>query len=124
MLTILGTIAVAWAFVEARQAVLWVFVALFLAIVLSTPVTWLQEHGMKRSTAALLVMLVVFLVFGLLAYLLISPFVGAVRDLVEDLPQIVERIRDERAFDGPEALAARIEQDVREARKILENRQI
>ena len=86
MLTILGTIAVAWAFVEARQAVLWVFVALFLAIVLSTPVTWLQEHGMKRSTAALLVMLVVFLVFGLLAYLLISPFVGAVRDLVEDLP--------------------------------------
>jgi riboflavin kinase/FMN adenylyltransferase len=38
--------------------------------------------------------------------------------------EIVERIRDERAFEGPEALAARIEQDVREARKILENRQI
>jgi riboflavin kinase/FMN adenylyltransferase len=38
--------------------------------------------------------------------------------------EIVERIRDERAFDGPEALAARIEEDVREARKILENRQI
>ena len=38
--------------------------------------------------------------------------------------EIVERIRDERAFEGPEALAARIEEDVREARKILENRQI
>jgi len=38
--------------------------------------------------------------------------------------EIVERIRDERAFDGPEALAARIEEDVREARKILENHQI
>lgn len=93
MLTVLGTIGVAWAFIEARQAVLWVFVALFLAIVLSTPVTWLQERGMKRSTAALLVMLVMFVVFGLLAYLLISPFVGAVRDLIQDLPQIVERIR-------------------------------
>lgn len=38
--------------------------------------------------------------------------------------EIVERIREERAFDGPEALAARIQEDVREARKILENRQI
>jgi riboflavin kinase/FMN adenylyltransferase len=38
--------------------------------------------------------------------------------------EIVERIRDEKAFDGPEALAERIREDVREARKILENRQI
>ena len=98
LVTVLGTIAVAWAFIEARQAVLWVFVALFLAIVLSTPVTWLQEHGMKRSTAALLVMLVMFLVFGVLAYLLVSPFVGAVRDLIEDLPNIVERIRESELF--------------------------
>jgi predicted PurR-regulated permease PerM len=103
MLTVLGTIAVAWAFIEARQAVLWVFVALFLAIVLSTPVTWLQEHGMKRSTAALLVMLFVFLVFGLLAYLLITPFVGAVQDLIEDLPQIVERIRESDLFQQIDA---------------------
>jgi hypothetical protein len=28
LLTVLGTLAVAWAFIEARQAVLWVFVAL------------------------------------------------------------------------------------------------
>jgi predicted PurR-regulated permease PerM len=103
MLTVLGTIAVAWAFIEARQAVLWVFVALFLAIVLSTPVTWLQERGMKRSTAALLVMLVVFVVFGLLAYLLVSPFVGAVRNLIEDLPQIVERIRESDLFQQIDA---------------------
>lgn len=98
LVTVLGVLALAWAFVEARQAVLWVFVALFLAIVLSTPVTWLQEHGLKRSTAALLVMSVVFLVMGLLAYLLVSPFVGAVRNLIEDLPQIVERIRESDIF--------------------------
>ena len=97
-LTVLGVLALAWAFIEARQAVLWVFVALFLAIVLSMPVGWLQARGMKRSTAAMLVMLVVFLVFGLLAYLLISPFVGAVRNLIEDLPQIVERIRESDIF--------------------------
>jgi predicted PurR-regulated permease PerM len=98
MVTVLGVIAVAWAFVAARQAVLWVFIALFLAIVLSTPVTWLQERGMKRSSAALLVVLGVFAVFAVLAYVLVSRFVTAVRNLIEDLPTIVERIRGSDLF--------------------------
>lgn len=38
--------------------------------------------------------------------------------------ELVERIRDEKAFEGPEALSERIREDVREARKILERRQI
>lgn len=49
--TVLGVAAFVWAFIEARQAVLWVFIALFLAIVLQTPVTWLEERaGMRRGT--------------------------------------------------------------------------
>jgi len=96
---ILGTIAFVWAFVAARQAVLWIFIALFLAIVLSTPVSWLEERrGMKRGTAAILVVLGLNLLLALLAYLLVSPFVGAVRDLIEDLPSIVERIRGSELF--------------------------
>ncbi len=98
LLTLLGAIAVTWAFVEARQAVLWVFIALFLSIVLATPVNWLQERGMKRSSAALLVVAVFLVLFGVLAYLLVSPFVGAVHDLIEDLPNIVERIRESDIF--------------------------
>jgi predicted PurR-regulated permease PerM len=91
---ILGTIAFVWAFVEARQAVLWIFIALFLAIVLSTPVNWLEEQRkMKRGNAAILVVLGLAFLLALLGYLLVSPFVGAVRDLIEDLPSIVERIR-------------------------------
>ena len=97
--TILGTIAFVWAFVAARQAVLWIFIALFLAIVLSTPVSWLEERrGMKRASAAILVVLGLAVVLGILAYLLVSPFVGAVRDLIEDLPSIVERIRASELF--------------------------
>ena len=97
--TILGTIAFVWAFIEARQAVLWIFIALFLAIVLSTPVGWLEERaGMKRGNAAMLVVLGVVGVLGLLAYLLVSPFVGAVEDLIEDLPNIVESIRSSELF--------------------------
>jgi predicted PurR-regulated permease PerM len=94
LVTILGTIAVVWAFIAARQAVLWIFIALFLAIVLTTPVTWLVERrGMKRGNAAMLVVLGLIGFLGVLGYLLVSPFVGALRDLIEDLPSIVERIR-------------------------------
>jgi predicted PurR-regulated permease PerM len=99
LVTILGAIAVVWAFVAARQAVLWIFIALFLAIVLSTPVTWLVERrGMKRGNAAMLVVLGLLGSLGRLGYLLISPFVGAIRDLIEDLPGIVERIRGSDLF--------------------------
>ncbi len=99
MATILGVIAFVWAFIAARQAVLWIFIALFLAIVLSTPVTWLVERrGMKRGNAAMLVVLGLVALFAALAYLLISPFVDAVQDLIEDLPNIVERIRGSDLF--------------------------
>ena len=93
VVSIVGVFAVAWAFVAARQAVLWIFIALFLAIVLQTPVSWLEQRGLKRSTAALLVVLTLVTMLVGLAYLLISPFVSAIRDLIEDLPNIVERIR-------------------------------
>jgi predicted PurR-regulated permease PerM len=97
--TVLGVIAFVWAFIAARQAVLWIFIALFLAIVLSTPVGWLEERaGMKRGNAAMLVVLGLVGVLGLLAYLLVTPFVGAVEDLIEDLPNIVERIRGSDLF--------------------------
>jgi predicted PurR-regulated permease PerM len=98
LLTIVGVFAVAWAFVAARQAVLWIFIALFLAIVLQTPVSWLEQRGMKRASAALLVVLTLVTMLGGLAYLLVTPFVDAIRELIEDLPNIVERIRSSDLF--------------------------
>jgi predicted PurR-regulated permease PerM len=99
MAMLIGVIAFVWAFVAARQAVLWVFIALFLAVVLQTPVTWLEERGgLKRGNAAMLVVLGLVAFLGVLAYLLVSPFVGAVRNLIEDLPNIVERIRASELF--------------------------
>lgn len=98
LLTIVGVFAVAWAFVAARQAVLWIFIALFLAIVLQTPVSWLEERGMKRASAALIVVLTLVTTLVGLAYLLVTPFVDAIRELIEDLPNIVERIRSSELF--------------------------
>ena len=99
MATVLGVVAFVWAFLQARQAVLWIFIALFLAIVLSTPVSWLEERaGMRRGNAAMIVVLGLVGVIALLAYLLVSPFVSAVSDLIDDLPSIVERIRSSDLF--------------------------
>lgn len=98
LLTIVGVFAVAWAFVAARQAVLWIFIALFLAIVLQTPVSWLEQRGLKRASAALLVVLALVTALVGLAYLLVAPFVDAIRELIEDLPNIVERIRSSDLF--------------------------
>jgi riboflavin kinase/FMN adenylyltransferase len=49
---------------------------------------------------------------------------GFERDLAGSLiaVELVERIRDERRFEGPEALAAAIAYDVEAARKILRDR--
>lgn len=97
--TILAVAAFVWAFYAARQAVLWVFIALFLAIVLQTPVNWLEARaGMRRGNAAMLVVLGLMGFLAALAYLLISPFVRALRNLVEDLPSIVQRIRTSDLF--------------------------
>ena len=98
LLTILGVLAVAWAFVAARQAILWIFIALFLAVVLQTPVSWLEGKGIKRGNAATVVVLALVAALSGLAYLLVTPFVRAIQNLIEDLPTIVERIRSSDIF--------------------------
>ena len=94
-----GALLLAWAFVTARDAILLVFIALFMALVLDTPTTWMTEHWhLKRGNAATILVLGLVIFLTALAVLLITPFVGAVRDLIEDLPNIVQRIRDSELF--------------------------
>jgi predicted PurR-regulated permease PerM len=91
--------ALAWAMIAARDAFLLLFIALFLALVLETPATWQQQRwGMRRGTAAMLLVFGTLGVLALLGYLLVAPFVGAVQDLARDLPNIVQRIRDSDLF--------------------------
>lgn len=99
LLAILLAGALAWAFIVARQAVLLVFISLFLALVFQTPVNWLEQRWrMRRATAAMIFVFGTVLALVGLAYLLVAPFVGAVQDLVGDLPNIVQRIRESDVF--------------------------
>lgn len=94
-----GAGLLAWAFVTARGAILIVFISLFLALVLDTPVTWMTERWkVRRGNAATIVLLGIVVVLGVLITLLVTPFIGAVNDLIEDLPNIVQRIRDSNLF--------------------------
>ncbi|MSO58616.1 MAG: AI-2E family transporter [Thermoleophilia bacterium] len=100
ILGLLAAVGLSWAFLAARDAILLVFVALFLALVLDTPTAWLQRRWrLRRGDAAALMLLLVVVVGGALAALFVTPLVGAVRDLIEDLPQIVERVRESSLFE-------------------------
>ena len=86
-------IFVGWSLVYVRQAVLTLFLALFVALVLEPVVTLVQRRtGLGRGVAALIIVLglvglgIVFLV------ILASPFVESVRDFVDALPSMVNDI--------------------------------
>ena len=92
-------IALGWAFIVARQAVLLIFISLFLAIVFQTPANAMERRWhMRRGTAAMVLVFGTVAVVGLLATLLVTPFVGAVQDLIRDLPDIVRDIRASELF--------------------------
>jgi predicted PurR-regulated permease PerM len=87
--------ALVWAFVEVRAAVLTLFLALFSALVLD-PVVELTQRKLKigRGVSAVIVVLGIVALALVAAFVLVSPFVNAMRDFVNALPSIVEEIRD------------------------------
>jgi predicted PurR-regulated permease PerM len=95
MLVAATVIAVAWAFVSVRTAVLTLFLSLFAALVLD-PVVTLAQRRLKLgrgATATIIVLSLVALSIGFLLVLL-APFVNSVSDFVDALPSIVEEIRN------------------------------
>ena len=102
--TLLGAGLLVWAFVAARDAILLVFISLFIALVLDTPTRWLQAKlHIGRGNAATMLVLSIVVGLGILGFLLVAPFVDAIRDLIEDLPNIVERIRESDVFQRIDA---------------------
>jgi predicted PurR-regulated permease PerM len=94
LVLVLAVIALAWALASIGDALLLLFVALFLALVLDPPVRALERRTRaSRSVAATVVVLFVALVVGLLIATVAVPLIQAVHDLIVDLPNIVSSIR-------------------------------
>jgi predicted PurR-regulated permease PerM len=95
MLVATAIVAVVWAFVAVRASLLTLFLALFSALVLDPVVDLVQRRfKLGRSTAAVIVVLGIVALALVMAFVLVAPFVSAMRDFVDALPTIVQDIRD------------------------------
>jgi predicted PurR-regulated permease PerM len=74
-----------------RKPLTWIFIAAFLAIALSGPITLLSRH-MRRGFAVAIVYLVLILTPFALIGLLIPPVVTQANNLVQNLPQYAQEV--------------------------------
>jgi predicted PurR-regulated permease PerM len=93
VLIIVGVLLSLYLIYRLRQPLTWLFIAIFLAVVLSRPVNFLNQY-MKRGFAIALVYLGMLAVVAGLAALLIPPIVNQVSDLANNAPKYAEDVRD------------------------------
>jgi predicted PurR-regulated permease PerM len=95
MLVAAAVVAVAWAFVVVRAAFLMLFLSLFAALVLD-PVVRLAVRKLRlsRGAAATIIVLGIAGLGLVFVTVLVAPLVDAVRHLADDLPTIVQDIRN------------------------------
>ena len=113
ILLVAAAIAVMWAFASIADAFLIVFVGIFLALVFEYPVRFvMSKTGLSRGLAATITVLGTAVLVTVLALLLLVPLVGEVRDFLQDLPQLVEDLRnsDELDFLGDSGAAGNVQE--------------
>ncbi|MGH2429001.1 MAG: AI-2E family transporter [Candidatus Limnocylindria bacterium] len=92
----LVVVAVALALVLAYQLrllMILVFLAILFAAGLYGPSVWFERRGLPRVVAVLLTYMVLIGVFALAIYLIFPPLVAQAATLAEDLPSLVEMLR-------------------------------
>jgi predicted PurR-regulated permease PerM len=74
------------------------FIAVFFALAISPPVNWLDDRGVPRAIAILLVYLAIGAgIFGI-GLLIVPPLVDGIEDLSADLPGYVQDLRENETF--------------------------
>ena len=100
ILLVAAAIGVLVAFWAIGDTFLIVFVGIFLGLVFEYPVRFVMaKTGMSRGLAATVTVLGTAVAVTVLALLLLVPFVGSVRDYLQDLPETVESLRDSEELD-------------------------
>ena len=95
VLVIAATIGLLVAFAAVGSVFLVVFVGIFLGLVFEYPVRLVERKtGLSRGLAATVTVLGAALGVVVLGLLLLVPFVGSVRDFLQDLPQTVDQLRN------------------------------
>jgi predicted PurR-regulated permease PerM len=93
VLVIVGVAISLYLIYLVRRPLLWVLMALFLAVALSSPVNYLNRW-MKRGFAIATVYLALVLVPVAVALLVVPPLVTQMTNLVDDLPDYAQDLQD------------------------------
>jgi len=107
VLVIVGVAIALYLVYLVRRPLLWVLMALFLAVALSSPVNWLNQF-MRRGFAITIVYLVLLLVPVGVALLIVPPIANQTTRLVTDLPAYAQDLQD---FANKNATLRRLERD-------------
>lgn len=81
-----------WILQKVFFVVLVFLFAMVLALIINTPVSWLEKKGLKRWLACLVVFGIIFLVFAGLTWLIVPRVYRELTDLVANLPRYVNNI--------------------------------
>jgi putative heme transporter len=117
LLLVLGAAGLAVAFAAIGDTFLIVFVGIFLALVFEYPVRFVMEKtGMSRGLAATVTVLGSAVAVVLLMLLLLVPLVGSTRDFLQELPTIVEDLREseELSWLGDSGAAGNVQEGAEE----------
>jgi predicted PurR-regulated permease PerM len=113
VLIVVAALAVMAAFVAIGDTFLVIFVGIFLALVFEFPVRFVMaKTGLSRGLAATITVLGAALAITLLALVFLVRIVGNVRDFLQDLPSIVDQLRqsDELSSIGDSGAAENVQQ--------------
>jgi predicted PurR-regulated permease PerM len=93
MLLVTAIVALAWAFVYIREALMTLFLALFFALVLEPVIRLMQRHlPLGRGACATTLVLGLVALGVVVVLLILIPLAGSFRDFVEALPGMIEDI--------------------------------
>ncbi len=113
VLLVAAALLVMAALVTIGDTFLIVFIGIFLAFVFEYPIRFVMEKtGLSRGLAATITVLGTALAVLALLLLLLVPLVGSARDFLQDLPTIVEDLResDELSWLGDSGAAGNVQE--------------
>ena len=113
VLLVAAALLIMAALVAIGETFLIVFIGIFLAFVFEYPVRFvIEKTGLSRGLAATITVLGTALAVLALLLLLLVPLVGSARDFLQDLPTIVEDLResDELSWLGDSGAAGNVQE--------------
>lgn len=94
VLLVAAVLALLWFLFEIREMLLLFLFASSMAVVVNSPVTWLEKKGLPRLIAVFLVFGAIVAILALMAWLLVPRIAADAAALIRNLPSYADNVRD------------------------------